>query len=76
VICRGKRPDRAIDPGILFRPRVYLPLQQSGVQPPWQQSLHFSVQQEVQQAFVADVCAKAVTVRTTATERTAKKRFI
>lgn len=46
------------------------------MQPPWQQSLHLSGQQVVQQAFFAEVWAKALTARTIATERTANMRFM
>jgi hypothetical protein len=85
--CRkgGAEPGYETGPGHVSEPEpefspdepVYLPLQQSMVQPSLQQSLHLSVQQEVQQAFFnCEVCAKAETARTTATERTANIRFM
>jgi hypothetical protein len=46
---------------------------------PPQQSLHLSVQQELQQLAFAEICevwANAATVRTVATDRTAKIRFM
>jgi hypothetical protein len=56
---------------------VYLPWQQSIVQPSLQQSLHLSVQQDAQHAFFTEeVWASAETARTTATERTANIRFM
>jgi hypothetical protein len=58
---------------------VYLPLQQSGVQPFEQQSLHLSGQQVVQHPLFAVSCEvwpNAVTARTTATDKTANMRFI
>ena len=44
-------PDQMNGPGRVWG---YLPLQQSGVQPLWQQSLHLLVQQEAQQALLVD----------------------
>ncbi|MGA8741150.1 MAG: hypothetical protein WB561_08195 [Terracidiphilus sp.] len=59
---------------------TYLPWQQPMAQPlSPQQSLHLSVQQELQQLAFAEICevwANAVTARTAATDRTAKMRFI
>ena len=65
---------------------VYLPLQQSDVQPPAQQSgqqleqsLHLSEQHVVQHPLFAVSCEvwpNAVTARTTATDKTANIRFI
>jgi hypothetical protein len=58
---------------------AYLLWQQLSQPLPPQQSLHLSVQQDWQQWLfpaICEVCANAATVRTTATDRTAKIRFM
>lgn len=77
IANRNKKSEPQCGPDSLFG-GAYLPWQQLSQPPLAQQSLHLSQQLVQQPAFAesSGVCENAVTVRTTATERTAMRRFI